>query len=134
SPPLHHPSHSPERDTMSNFITRKLTNDRVFVTGTDVFGSEGQTVLNATQWNAVTTHVAGHSASAAFDAAVEEFFAPLIEATEKFEPAQAGPAADPLTYIVLHEGDEGRPATKEEVIHLGQDSVVLRILESGNHD
>lgn len=119
---------------MSNFTTRKLTNDRVLVKGTDTFGSVGETVLNSTQWSSVLAHIAAHSAEADFDAAVEEFFAPLMEAQAKFESAQAGPVADPTTYVVLHEAEEGRTARNEDVIHLGHDSVVLRILESGNHD
>lgn len=119
---------------MSSFTTRKLTNDRVFVSGTDSFGTSGSTVLNATQWHAVTQHIAGDSATEEFNAAVEQFFAPLMEATEKFEAAQAGPADDPLTYVVLHEGTEGREAKQADVVHLGHDSVVLRLLETGNHD
>ena len=117
------------------FETMDLTGERVLVKGTDSLGTEGSQVLDASEWNAVKAHGSFHQASTEFDEAVEEFFAPLVEAAEKLEKAGAPSAKpDPATFVVFSEEVEGRESKAAEVHHLGHDAVVLRLLERGDHD
>lgn len=116
------------------FTTANLTGERVLVKGTDVFGTEGSTVLDGSEWAQVKRHSAFHSAQETFDSAVESFFEPLLEAANKLEDALALPAPDPITYVVLNEGVEGTDGQEREVIKLGPDSVVLRLIEAGDTD
>lgn len=119
---------------MSQFTTVALTGDRVLVKGTDVFGNEGQTVLDGAAWAEVKRHRAFHEAEGSFDTAVEEFFAPLMEASEKLQQAIATPALDPDSYVVLVEGEEATEGRSQEVIKLDTDSIVLRLIERGDTD
>lgn len=119
---------------MSQFTTIPLSNERVLVKGTDRFGTSGETVLDGSAWAEVKRHRAYHEATDGFDAAVEEFFAPLMEAADKLEQAISLPKPDPDTYVVLSEGVEGTPGKEAEVIKLGPDSVVLRLIERGDTD
>lgn len=119
---------------MGNFTTATLTNDRVMVKGTDRFGTEGTTVLDGSEWAQVKRHQAFHTAESAFDQSVEEFFAPLMAAADQLEQALSVPKPDPITYVVLDEGEEGTDGRERSVIKLSPDSVVLRIIESGETD
>jgi hypothetical protein len=118
---------------MAQFTTTRLVDERVLVQGTDVFGNEGQTVLDSSQWTEVNSHKEFDQATAAFDAAVEEFFKPLTEAAEAVgKKLEKQP--DPIGFVVLSEevaGVQGKPA---HLVKLTKDSTVLRILESGDHD
>lgn len=116
------------------FTTANLTGERVLVKGTDRFGTEGTTVLDGSVWAQVKRHQAFHSAEETFDSAVEDFFAPLLEAAGQLEDALAVPAPDPITYVVLNEGVEGTDGREREVIKLDPDSVVLRLIEAGDTD
>ena len=119
---------------MSQFTTVQLTGERVLVKGEDRFGTTGETVLDGSTWAEVKRHQAFHSAQDSFEAAVEEFFAPLQEAGDKLNAALSTPKVDPDTYVVLVEGEEGTPGRQQEVIKLDQDSVVLRLIERGDFD
>lgn len=119
---------------MASFTTLNLSNERVLVKGTDSFGTEGQTVLSATEWFEIKRHQGYTVAAQTFDNEVEAFFAPLLEAAEKAEAARAMPAPDPVSFIVLHEGTEGVEAKADTVVYLGRDSIVLRLIESGDTD
>lgn len=116
------------------FKTMNLTGERVLVKGTDNFGTTGEVVLDARQWNEVNRHRNVAEAGQAFDAEVDEFFAPLLRAAEKFDTAQTGRDEDPIAKFVIREGSEGVQARPEQAIHLNRDSVVLRLIERGDTD
>lgn len=115
------------------FTTQKLVGSRVLVKGADSSGTEGQTILDSTQWDEINSHTAFDKATEAFEAAVESFFAPLTEATEAINKALNKPN-DPLSYVVLHEAVEGTAPQAEQLIKLSHDSIVLRLIEQGDHD
>lgn len=115
------------------FTTLKLTGERVLVKGTDSAGTEGNTVLDASEWNEVTAHRSHADASENFDAEVEKFFAPIMKAAEKF--AEAGTKEiDPISYVTIHEGTDSVQGRDAVTIKLSHDSIVLRLLEQGDHD
>lgn len=116
------------------FTTIALTGERTLVKGEDQFGVQGEVVLDATEWNTVKAQKAVLEAHETFDSAVEEFFAPLLEAQAQLETAHSRPEIDPVSYIVLDEGEEGTPSRQRHVHKLDRDSIVLRILEDGDHD
>lgn len=115
------------------FTTTKLTNDRVLVTGTDLTGTAGKTVLDASQWVELNGRTDFNKAQLAFDEAVEQFFAPLSEAAEKLDKAMTRPT-DASAYIVLDEGSEGEAARPAHIVALNHDSIVLRLIEEGSTD
>jgi len=118
---------------MSRFTTRTLTNDRVMVKGTDIDGGVGETVLDASQWNDLKARNDVKTATADFDAAVEAFYAPLLEAAEKANRSLERPT-DSLAHVVLDEGQEAVPGRAPQIVNLTKDSMVLRLLEDGNTD
>ena len=118
---------------MSRFTTRTLTNDRVMVKGTDIDGGMGETVLDASQWNDLKARNDVKMATADFDAAVESFYAPLLEAAEKVNRQLERPT-DSLAHVVLDEGQEPVPGRAPQIVNLTKDSMVLRLLEDGNTD
>jgi hypothetical protein len=111
------------------WTTQRLVNSRTVVAGTDGNGVSNSTVLYSGQWDEIARHQAQHQAEDLFGNTVEEFFAPLLEAAEKFEATKAV-ADDPLTYVVLHEGTEGVVNKPADVVHLHQDSQILRLIEN----
>jgi hypothetical protein len=118
----------------ATFTTTTLVNERVLVSGTDQFGAEGKTVLNSAEWTEVNKRKDFDQAKSAFDAAVEEFFAPLTDAADALNNAVAPKPTDSMSYVVLTEGNPGTPATQEVLVKLSRDSVILRLIESGNYD
>lgn len=117
----------------AQFTTTRLTGHRVLVEGTDIRGNEGTTVLDSQQWDDLAAHSQYHQDVDAFDAAVEEFFAPLTTAAEALE-AKRQQAEDPLTYVVMSEGVDGQEARAEVRVRLSNDSILLRLLEAGDTD
>lgn len=116
------------------FTTSHLTGGRVLVRGTDTTGTQGETVLDGTDWARAKQHAAHAEAHEGFDAAVEEFFAPLLEASERLESTLAMPALDKDSYFVIDEGEEPTTGRSPVVIRLSRDSVVLRLIEEGHTD
>ena len=110
------------------FSTIELANDRVLVQGTDFAGTVGKQVLDATEWNGIKREQQLAGLTDQFDAAVEEFFAPLTDAADKLQAAFQV-ETDPLFYIVTDEGTAGQAPVARTVAHLSQDSVILRLLE-----
>ena len=112
---------------MSEFNTTILAGQRVLVTGSK---KNQQTILDSTEWDSIKAHQAFHLAGDAFDEAVTAFFAPIVEAAEKANAALAEslPKRDDAFVIVLSEGIEG----VEEVVQLGRDAAILRMIESGD--
>src|SRR5690349_24590117 len=116
------------------FTTTTLLDNRVLVQGTDFLGTEGKAVLDASQWIELNKHKEFDAATAEFEAAVEEFFAPIMQAADKASKAKAGQAEDPISFVVLDDGQEGTPSRPAHVVKLTRDSMILRLLESGGED
>ena len=116
---------------MSEFNTTILAGQRVLVTGSK---KNQQTILDSTEWDSVKAHQAYHLAGDAFDEAVTAFFAPIVEAAEKANAALAEslPKRDDAFVIVLSEGIEGVEEVEPEVVQLGRDAAILRMIESGD--
>jgi hypothetical protein len=115
------------------FQTRNLTGERVSVKGTDVDGVHGETVLDASQWLELKARNDVKTAQADFDAAVEAFYAPLLEAAEQANKALERPT-DSLAHVVLDEGQEAVAGRAPQIVNLTKDSMVLRLFEDGNTD
>jgi len=118
-----------------SFSTTRLVNNQVLVQGTDIFSVYGRTTLDSTQWDEIKADGQYSEAIDAFDAAVKQFFAPLLEAAEAAQ--QAAPSmdtVDPIAYVVLNEEVEGVEAQPAQLIHLTNDSIVLRLIEQGETD
>lgn len=115
-----------------SFTTTPMIGNRVLVSGTDSFGVTGKEILDSTQWVGINEHKEFDQASASFDQAVEDFFAPIIEAAEAMHKTLDKPTVDSIDYVVLHEAVEGVPAQRGELVKLNRDSVVLRLIEQGD--
>lgn len=118
---------------MSNFTATALANEFFLVEGTDVRGRYGEHVLDGSEWLEIKRALGTDTAKAELDAAVEEFFKPLVEAAEAFTAAKA-PVVDALSVVVLNEGTTGEPAREREVVHLSRDAQILRAIEEGATD
>lgn len=116
-----------------SFTTTKLVDERVLVRGTDVFGTDGKTVLDSSQWSEVNSRKEFSQATDEFDAAVQAFFAPLTKAAEKVNKKMEK-QPDAVSYVVLSEEQVGVEAKPGQLIKLTKDSIILRILESGDTD
>ena len=116
---------------MSEFNTTNLAGQRVLVTGSK---KNQQTILDSTEWDSVKAHQAYHLAGDEFDAAVAAFFAPIVEAAEQANAALAEslPKRDDAFVVVLSEGIEGVEEVEPEVVQLGRDAAILRMIESGD--
>lgn len=116
---------------MSEFNTTILAGQRVLVTGSK---KNQQTILDSTEWDSIKAHQAYHLAGDAFDEAVTAFFAPIVEAAEKANAALAEslPKRDDAFVVVLSEGIEGVEEVEPEVVQLGRDAAILRMIESGD--
>lgn len=115
------------------FTTLNLSGERVLVKGTDSQGTMGQTVVDSSEWTEVKRRSEHSEAHENFEAAVEDFFKPLTEAAEKLQLQFNQVELDPISYVTLEEGEEASSGKEEVVIKLSPDSVILRILESGDH-
>jgi hypothetical protein len=118
----------------STFTTVNLKDSRVLVSGTDQFGVEGKQVLDGSQWNQIHQNAEFDQAEASFTAAVEEFFAPIMDAAEKFETVVKRKEQDPEDYVVLREAVEPTPGDAGHLIKLSHDSKVLRFIADGKTD
>ena len=100
------------------------------VKGTDSAGNKGSTILTSERWDMVK-HLRAHAvAEEVFDAAVEEFFAPLTAAVDEASALLAKPT-NQWGSVTLGEQVEGHEA---QVIELDEDGIILRILEEGNQN
>jgi hypothetical protein len=111
-----------------SFTIIKLAGDRALVKGRDTAGTYAQQILDASEWNEVNAHTKHKDAHEAFDAAVEEFFAPLNNAIAEIKDSTK-PKQDPLFFVTVQEGSDGVEATDEILIRLNHDSAVLRLIE-----
>lgn len=115
------------------FTTLELVNDQTLVIGEDIKGVTGQQVVDSSQWAEIKAHAQLDQANEEFNQAVEEFFAPLNAAADKAQAATSRPQ-DPSSYIVLHEGVEGAQEQPAHVVALSKGSVILRLIEEGQHN
>lgn len=115
----------------AQFTVSPIKGGGVLVEGTDAAGREGMTILRSESWEYVVEYRRKRAASEEFDQTVEEFFAPIIDAADKF--AAAG-TVDGDTVVVLDEGVEGAKAVEPFKVHLDAAGVVLRTLAEGDHD
>ncbi len=120
----------------SSFTTTLLVNGGgTLVQGTDVNGVYGQTVVDSSQWEEIKADQNFSAAAADFDKAVDKFFAPILKAAEKLEAKiEVNTTPDPISYIVLKEPVEGVAPEAGDLRRLTRDSMVLRLIESGNTD
>jgi hypothetical protein len=111
-----------------SFTITNLAGDRALVKGRDAAGGYGSQILDAAEWNEFKARNQHDEAHEAFDAAVEEFFAPLNAAVEALKDT-AKPKLDPLFFVTVQEGSAAVEATHEVLVHLSHDSAVLRLIE-----
>lgn len=116
------------------FTTLPLTGGRVLVKGEDSTGTNGETVLDGTDWEQAKRQAAHAEAHENFDDVVNEFFKPLLEASAELESTLAVPAVDQSSYFVIDEGEEATTGRQPVVIKLSRDSVILRLIEEGKSD
>lgn len=116
------------------FHVQNMIGGQALVSGTDKLGNEGKTVVSTTQWDELNARSNFSKATEDFNAAVEEFFAPLTEAAKKAERELDRQKQDPAEYVVLTEGTEGAEAKPAEIIQLTRDSIILRLIEEGDTD
>ena len=116
------------------FTKTALLGHQVLVQGTDNLGQTGSVVLDGTQYDHLLLEGRRNEAAEAFDAALDQFLAPIQEAVEAFHEASEHPKMDPLQYVVLREGVEASEGQREVLIELNEDSVVLRAIDEGQFD
>jgi len=117
----------------NTFAARPLAGERSLITGTDDQGVAHKVVLDSSEFLARKFNHQVDLAQEDFDAKVEAFYAPIIEAAEAIGQ-QLEPTRDPAFYDVISEEVEGVEGQRERVIHLRQDTVILNMIESGNTD
>lgn len=115
------------------FTTTALTGEQVLVSGTDVRGTTDSTIVDGSQWAQLQRDRALSQAHNEFDAKVEAFFAPVVEAAEQVRAAHTV-TLDPLMYIVEQEGAPGTPERSEKLTTLEPGSVILRAIAEGLTD
>lgn len=117
---------------MSNtFNTTKLAGSRVLVQGSD----EGESmILDSSQYDELAARTSLKEAEAAFSDAIKEIFAPLTEAAEKAEAIAklAREVTDPAFSIELEPAVKGVQERPAVVVHLDHDTVILRMIASGD--
>ena len=116
------------------FQVQTMLGNTALITGTDVAGNDGKTIVSTSQWEELKQRKDFSSATADYDKVVEEFFAPLVEAGEKIKAAAAGKVQDAAEYVVIAEGTEGVKAEAKQIVQLNKDSMILRFIEEGNTD
>ena len=112
-----------------SFTIQNLQGNRVLVSGTDVAGTIGKTIVDGSQWQDLAARKAFTEAEAEFDATVSEFYSVINAATDKLNAAKDAKIVDALDFIVLAEGVERVKGVEAEIVHLTHDSKILRLIE-----
>lgn len=115
------------------FTVQSMLGGQALVSGTDSLGNEGKCIVSTVEWDELKARKNFSAVEADFDKAVEEFFAPLIEAADKAKEAIVKPK-DSAEYVVLTEATEGVDATPAEIVELSTDSIILRLIEEDKTD
>jgi hypothetical protein len=108
---------------MPSFTTTELQSGGVLVTGTDINGDKGRTVLKSPVWDAVKQSKRQQEAAEKVDAVIEQMLAPLNEVLNEIAE-DLDDSNDWRTYII-NEGAEGEPTVG---VTLDDDGVLLRLL------
>lgn len=122
-----------DRNTMSHFTATALTNGRHLVEGTDINGVSGSTVVAGQDWLETKARAEHDALHEQFDAKLEAFYAPILEAAAELDAAHA-PKVDGLTVVVIEEEVKGQAARSERVVRLSPGGVILRAIEEGQTD
>ena len=118
------------------FNVTELSGHRALVTG----DANQQCILDTTERDELRLLIENREVDQMFDEDIEDFFAPLTRAAELHDLRHEALAQefeqsdDPAFNFVLKEAVEGVEAVKEERVILGHDSVVLRLIDSGQTD
>lgn len=115
---------------MSNFTATALANEHFLVEGTDVRGNYGECIVYGGDWLEIKRALRTDTSKEQLNAAIEEFFKPLVEAADAFAAAKA-PVVDPLAVVILNKGTDGQAARPREVVHLPGAAQILRAIEEG---
>ena len=118
----------------AQFKTTRLANHRVLVKGTDQFGTTNQTVLDSTQWDGIKAELTKSTVEDQFNAAVEEFYAPLLEKIDAIVADARKSVVDDAYVLTVGETVNAVEAVAPTVYRLNQDSAILRLLEEGRTD
>ena len=118
----------------AQFKTIRLANHRVLVQGTDQFGTTNQTVLDSTQWDGIKAELTKSTVEDQFNAAVEEFYAPLLEKIDAIVADAQKSVVDDAYVLTVGETVNAVEAVAPTVYRLNQDSAILRLLEEGRTD
>ena len=118
----------------AQFKTIRLANHRVLVDGTDAFGNSGRTVLDSTQWDGIKAELTKSTVEDQFNAAVEEFYAPLLEKIDAIVADAQKSVVDDAYVLTVGETVDAVEAVEPTVYRLNQDSAILRLIEEGRTD
>ena len=117
-----------ELGQQSSFTVQRLTGARALVRGRDSTGHQGETVLDTAEWDTMLAQLDHNEAVADYDAAVEAFFAPLVDAAIAHEQSHYV-KVDPLTVVVEQEEIKHTEGQSAVIRHLAPDTVIMRVLE-----
>ena len=118
------------------FNVTELAGHRALVTG----DANQQCILDTTERDELRLIIENREVDQMFDEDIEDFFAPLTRAAEMHDWRHKGLAQqfeqsdDPAFNFVLKAAVEGVEAVEEERVVLSHDSVVLRLIDSGQTD
>ena len=118
------------------FNVVELAGHRALVTG----DGNQQCILDTTERDELRLLIENREVDQMFDEAVDDFFEPLTRAAELHDlrhellAQQFNQADDPAFSLVLKEAVEGVEGVEEERVVLSHDSVVLRLIDSGQTD
>lgn len=118
----------------TQFKTIRLANHRVLVDGTDAFGNSGRAVLDSTQWDGIKAELTKSTVEDQFNAAVEEFYAPLLEKIDAIVADAQKSVVDDAYVLTVGETVDAVEAVEPTVYRLSQDSAILRLIEEGRTD
>jgi tRNA A37 threonylcarbamoyladenosine synthetase subunit TsaC/SUA5/YrdC len=115
-----------------SFTVQQMLGSKALVSGTDVRGQAGSTVIDTTQWDELIARKEFNASVEAFDTAVEEFFKPLTDAADALKDRE--PKLDSAEFIVLDDPTEGVEAKPGTIVELTTDSIILRLIDAGQTD
>lgn len=115
---------------MSTFNAVALAGGRTLVNGQDDNFVQHSTILDSSQWEELKEVQSRIEAGKEMDDAIREFYSPLTELAEKLK-AKATPV-DEAFFVKVAEAVPAVEGKAGVQIALTKDSVILRLLESGD--
>lgn len=120
---------------MARFNITALANHQYLVDGQDRRGKSGEVVVDGTQWDEITAVDLVADAQEKFDAELDEFFKPVLDAAKEAKDALAkAQAEDPLSYYVVEKGEAAKAGKPERRVRLNTGSQILRLIHEGDTD